>query len=112
MARTAALDFLMAVRDRPALLARYNQRNLAQLVFHARNDGFDFDRDDLAEVVGRLEANVILAKDGDGFSGSSGLWRRMWGLFHLEYLTLHVLARHSDDELRRLIAAPSAGADA
>lgn len=108
MSLSGALDFLMAVRDRPALLARYNQRNLAQLVFHARNDGFDFSRDELADVVGRLEGSVVLVKDGDGYSGSSRLWRRMWGLLHLEYLVRHVLPRHDDGEMRRLIEAPAA----
>lgn len=107
MSLQSALDFLLAVRDRPALLARYNQRNLAQLLFHAKNDGFDFSREDLADVVGRLEASVILQKDADGFSGSSRLWRRMWGLLHLEYLILHVVRRHSDEELRRLVEPQS-----
>jgi hypothetical protein len=104
MSLESALDFLIAVRDRPALLARYNQRNLAQLVFQAGNDGFRFSREDLADVVGRLEASVILQKDGDGFSGSSRLWRRMWGFYHLEYVVRHLLPRHSDDELRVLVA--------
>jgi|GEM_PF-1550971 hypothetical protein len=104
MSLQQALDFLVAVRDRPALLARYNRRNLAQLVFHAKNDGFEFTREHLADVVGRLEANVILEKDGDGFSGSSRLWRRMWGLPHLEYVVRHLLPRHSDDELQTLVA--------
>jgi len=111
MSLATALDFLIAVRDRPAMLARYNQRNLAQLLFHAKGDGFDFTGGDLAEVAGRLEANVILVKDADSFSGSSRLWPRMWGLYHLDYLIRHALLRHTDDELRRLIE-PQQGASA
>ena len=66
--------------------ARYNPRDLTQLVFHARNDGFDFTAEDVADVVGALEASVIVAKDGDPFDATSRLWRRMWGGYHLEYL--------------------------
>jgi hypothetical protein len=100
VSRTSVLDFLCAVRDDPALRARYNPRSLTQLVFHARNDGFDFTAEDLADVAGALEANVIVMKDRDPLDASSRLWRRMWGGYHLEYLVESVVRRHDDDELR------------
>lgn len=103
MSHKSAVTFLRAVRDDPALRARYNPRDLTQLLFHARNDGFDFTAADLAEVVGALEANVIVAKDRDPFDASSGLWRRMWGERHLEYLVDSVVRRHSDDELQAVV---------
>jgi hypothetical protein len=99
VSRKSVVEFLRAARDDAALRARYNPRNLTQLVFHARNDGFDFTADDLADVVGALEANVIVAKDQDPFDASSRLWRRMWGEQHLDYLVGSVVRRHSDDEL-------------
>jgi nitrogen fixation uncharacterized protein len=99
MSRKSFLEFLRTVRDDAALRARYNPRNLTQLVFHARNEGFDFTAEDVADVVGALEANVILAKDRDPFDATSRLWRRMWGTHHLEYLVDSVVSRHSDDEL-------------
>ena len=99
MSRTSFIDFLRAARDDPALRKRYNPRDLTQLVFHARNDGFDFTVEDVADVVGALEANVIVAKDGDAFDATSRLWRRMWGGYHLDYLVDSVVRRHSDDEL-------------
>ena len=103
MSRKSFLDFLRAARDDPALRARYDPRNLTQLVFHARNDGFDFTADDVADVAGALEANVILAKDRDPFDATSRLWRRMWGTRHLEYLVDSVVRRHSDDELESIV---------
>ena len=42
MSLESALKFFVAARDDAALLARYDQRNLSQLLFHAKNDGFDF----------------------------------------------------------------------
>ena len=105
MSRKSVLDFLRIARDDPALRARYNPRDLTQLVFHARNDGFDFTADDLADVVGALEANVIVAMDRDSFDAGSRLWRRMWGEYHLQYVVDSVVARHSDDELSAVVDA-------
>jgi hypothetical protein len=103
MSRTSALEFLLAARDDPAVQARYRERDLSQLVFHARNDGFDFTPADLAGVVGAMEVNVIVAKDGDPVDATSGLWRRMWGAYHLDYLVDSVVRRHDDRELRALV---------
>ncbi|HET9516457.1 MAG TPA: Nif11-like leader peptide family natural product precursor [Actinoplanes sp.] len=106
MSRQSVLAFLRAARDDRALCARYTARDLTQLVFHARNEGFDFTADELADVVGALEANVILAKDGEQFGAGSGLWRRMWGERHLTYLIESVVRRHGDDELDAVAAGP------
>jgi hypothetical protein len=103
VSRESFLEFLSAAHASDAVLARYNQRNLSELLFHAKNEGFDFTTDEVAEVVGKLEANVILVKDGDAYDGTSRLWRQMWGRRHLEYLINHVVDRHTDDELRSLI---------
>ena len=104
MSRKSALEFLLAVRDDAAVRARYRARDLTRLVFHARNDGFDFTAADLADVVGALEVNVILAKDGDPVDATSGLWRRMWGAYHLDYVVDSVIGRHTDDELAQVTA--------
>jgi hypothetical protein len=103
MSQETFLKFLSAARESTAMLARYNQRNLSQLLFHAKNEGFDFTAEEMAEVIGKLEANVILTKDRDPFDGTSRLWREMWGRYHLEYLVNHVVRRHTDEELRSLI---------
>lgn len=103
MSRASFLDFLIAVRDDAALRESYGRKDLTRLVFHARNDGFDFTADDVAEVVGALEANVIVTKDGDPFDATSRLWRRMWGVNHLDYVVDGVVGRHTDAELRSLV---------
>jgi hypothetical protein len=102
-------EFLREVRDNAAMLARYNDRNLSELLFHARNEGFDFTAADLAEVVGTLEASVIVTKDHDPFDATSRLWRQMWGRCHLEYLVDHVVRRHSDEELQSLVDGRGGG---
>jgi Nif11 domain len=103
MSQESVLKFLSAAQESAAVLARYNRRNLSELLFHAKNEGFDFTADELAEVIGKLEANVILSKDRDPYDGTSRLWRQMWGRRHLEYLIDHVVDRHTDEELRSLV---------
>jgi len=103
VSRKSVLEFLRAARDDPALRTRYDRRDLTQLVFHARNEGFDFTAENLADVAGALEASVIVAKDRDPFDASSRLWRQMWGAYHLQYLVDSVLSRHTDDELDAIV---------
>jgi hypothetical protein len=102
MSLESALKFFTTARDDPAFLIRYQQRNLSQLLFHAKNDGFEFSAWELAEVAGRIEASIILTKDRDPFDGTARLWRQMWGRFHLGYLVDQV-RRHSDAELTALL---------
>lgn len=98
------MDFLVSLRDDPARRARYAHRNLAELLFHAKNDGYAFTAAGLADVAGALEASVILSKDQDPFDGTSRLWRHMWGRTHVDYLITHVVARHTDEELDGLVS--------
>jgi hypothetical protein len=109
VSRDAVLSFLVALRDDPDLLARYERRSLPQVLFHARNEGFPFTAEDLADVAGALEGNVILNLDRDPFDGTARLWRRMWGHRHLEYLVEHVVRRHGDRDLA-LVAVGDADA--
>jgi hypothetical protein len=99
MAQHEFVRFLRAVRDDPALLAAYDRRSLAQVLFHARGDGFDFDRADAEEVIGRLEYDLVTVGDGQPFDGSSSLWRQMWGRRYLGYLVDHVVRRYPEDRL-------------
>lgn len=102
MSHKSFMEFLMAGRDNPAVRARYSRRNLSQLLFHAKNDGFEFTAEDMAQVVFKLEMAVVIEKDGQQVDGNSLLWRRMWGATHLDYLVEQVVPRFSDEELRAM----------
>jgi hypothetical protein len=108
MAHKSVLAFLVAARDSPAMLTRYDRRNLPQLLFHARNEGYDFTAGEVADVVGALEASVIVDHDGDPFDGTSRLWREMWGRRHLAYVIDCVVRRHTEDELAAVVFAEAA----
>jgi hypothetical protein len=102
MSQDSFLEFLISARRSVSMISRYNLRNLSELLFQAKNEGFDFTADEVAEVVGKLEASVILDKDRDPYDGTSRLWHRMWGKRHFEYLVNDVVSRHTDQELRSM----------
>lgn len=97
--------FLGRLHGDASYLDRYRHRNVAQLIFHARNDGFTFSAGDISAVVGALEAATILEKDREAIDGNSSLWRTMWGKTHLDYLVTEVVARFTGEELSVLTAA-------
>ena len=51
MSQQSFLDFLLAAKASPLMLARYDGRNLAQLLLHAKYDGYDFSANDVADVA-------------------------------------------------------------
>jgi hypothetical protein len=106
MSKESFLKFLLAVRNDPIRLADYDRRNLSQLLFRARTEGFDFTAEDVADVAGPLEYSVIVNKDKDAFDETSRLWREMWGQRHLGYLVTKVVWRLSDAELQQIVAPP------
>jgi hypothetical protein len=103
MSHKGVLEFLRAVRDDPALRARYRPRNMTQLVYHAGNDGFDFTLEEISDLTVVLETNVVVAMDGDRFGATSRLWQRMWGVYHLDYFVDNVVRRHTDDEMQSVL---------
>jgi Nif11 domain len=114
MSQAGFVRFLRAVRDDPELLGRYDGRNLAQALFHAKNDGFDFSAADAEEVIARLEYDLVTERDGQPFDGASRLWHDMWGRRYLGYLVEHVVRRYPDAELAPVgigAAAPEQAAE-
>jgi hypothetical protein len=103
MTQESFVRFLTEAHRSPAMKTRYSGRNLSQLLFHAKNDGFTFTTEEAQAVVGRLEAIVIQVKDKDQYGASSRLWREMWGRDHFDYVVDHVVARLTEDELESLL---------
>jgi hypothetical protein len=103
------VDFLKDLRDDPRALDRYRRRDAGQLLFHARNEGYDFTAEDVASVMGPMEWVVVTEKDRQAMDGSSALWRRMWGKTHLDYFVEDVVGRFTDDELAGFARAAGTG---
>lgn len=109
MSQENFLRFLSTLGNDSQRLARYDGYSLAQLLFHAKDDGYAFSVPDTEAVVGLLEANVILKKDREALDGDSSLWRSMWGCRHLDYVVNELISRHTDQELAELTGTVAAG---
>jgi hypothetical protein len=93
------IDFLHSLQSDPVRFSAYDGRNLDQLAFHAQNEGFQFTKSDIGQVIGALEFQAVSAKDNEQFGAESGLWRDMWGCRRLDYLVNRLLPRFSAEEL-------------
>jgi hypothetical protein len=102
MARKSFVDFLIFLKSDPTRSATYDTHNLAQFIFHAQNEGFEFTKADIDQVVGKLEVDAVTVKDGEEFGANSALWRDMWGCRRLDYLINRLLPRFTDSELAAL----------
>lgn len=102
MSRKNFVDFLLLLKSDPAKLAVYDTRNLAQFSFHAHNEGFQFSKADIDEVVGELEFKAISAKDNEAVGADSSLWRDMWGRRRVDYLINKLMPRFTGEELAAL----------
>ena len=103
MSKQNVIDFLRAVSLDSGLQEKFSVKNLAELLFHAKNLGYEFTREDLASVVGGMEETIILKKMKEKTVGSSSnLWPRMWGKYHFQYVIEDVLSYFSDQELEEL----------
>lgn len=102
MARKSFVDYLILLRSDQTKSAAYDTRSLAQFMFHAQNEGFEFTKDDIDQVIGKLEVDAVTVKDNEEFGANSALWKDMWGCRRLDYLVNRLLPRFTDSELAAL----------
>ncbi|MFO0957560.1 MAG: EthD domain-containing protein [Isosphaeraceae bacterium] len=105
MARIDVVRFLLDCASDDGMLRSFDGRNLPELLFHAKARGYPFAAADLSAVAGGLEAYVITRRMGEAIGPSSGLWRRMWGKSHLQYVVDELIRPLSKGEVER-VAAP------
>lgn len=102
MATKSFVDFLISLKSDRVRFATYDTRNLAQFIFHAQTEGFDFTKADVDQVIGKLEVDAVTLKDNEEFGANSALWHDMWGCRRLDYLINRLLPRFTDSELAAL----------
>jgi hypothetical protein len=102
MSRKSFIEFLLSLKSDHTRFAAYDARDLAQFMFHARNEGFQFTKADIDQVTGDLEFQAVSVKDGEPFGADSALWRDMWGRRRVDYLINRLLPRFTDDEVATL----------
>jgi hypothetical protein len=104
MPKQSFIDFLTLLKSDQARFEAYNTRNLAQFLFHARNEGYDFTKAEVDQVIGKLEVDAVTIKDNQEFGANSALWHDMWGCRRLDYLVNRLLPKFTDSELAAVSA--------
>ncbi|MEO0967707.1 MAG: Nif11-like leader peptide family natural product precursor [Cyanobacteria bacterium J06639_18] len=103
MCKQNVINLFKAAKQNPDLMAKFNVRSLEELLFHAKNLGYDFSREELASVIGGLEVTFITKKLNEQVGSRSTLWRRMWAKYHFQYLVEDVFCSFSEQELQQFV---------
>lgn len=86
MAKLAVLDFLAFCSSNTEISERLIDRNLSELIFHAKALNFHFTVEELTAVLGSMEWHVITVINQEELNAYSSLWPKMWGKSRLQYV--------------------------
>lgn len=103
MSKASVVDFLRACHSDTKLLEKFEPKNLPEVIFHAKSLGYSFSGEELAEVIGSMEAQIITEKMGEAIDANSSLWRRMWGKSRLQYVIEELFQTFSEAELKQFL---------
>ena len=98
MSKIEVLDFFDFCASKLEIISRLNDRNLPELIFHAKVMGFNFSTEELTSVVGIMEWHIITKLMGEELNAYSSLWPRMWGKPRLQYVIDELYSRLSKDK--------------
>ena len=103
MSKASVVDFFRACHSDTYLLEKFEQKNLPEVIFHAKSLGYSFSGEELAEVIGSMEAQLIIERMGEAIDANSSLWRRMWGKSRLQYVIEELFQTFSEAELKQFL---------
>jgi molybdopterin-guanine dinucleotide biosynthesis protein len=104
MSKENVINFFRDCSNDSALLEKFEQKNLPEILLHTKSLGYSFSSEEIATVIGDMEAQVITQKMGEEIDAYSSLWRKMWGKSRLQYVVKELLLHFSEAELKQLIS--------
>ncbi|MGL5925979.1 hypothetical protein [Chroococcidiopsis sp.] len=103
MSKESVIDFFRVCYRDTTLFAKFEQKNLPEVILHAKSLGYSFNGEELAEVIGGMEAQIITERMGEAIDANSSLWRRMWGKSRLQYVVEELFQTFSEAELKQFL---------
>jgi hypothetical protein len=103
MSKASVIDFFRVCHSDTKLLEKFEQKNLPEVIFHAKSLGYSFNGEELAEVIGGMEAQIITERMGEAIGANSSLWRKMWGKSRLHYVVEELFQAFSEAELKQFL---------
>ncbi|QHG20424.1 Nif11-like leader peptide family natural product precursor [Nostoc sp. ATCC 53789] len=104
MSKENVINFLRACTNDTALLEKFEQKNLPEVILHAKSLGYGFSSEELSAVIGSMEAQIITEKMGEEINAYSSLWQRMWGKYRLQYVVEELFRTFSNMELKQFLS--------
>ncbi len=104
MSKENVVNFFRACTNDTTLLEKFEQKNLPEILLHAKSLGYSFTGEELAAVIGGMETQIIVEKMGEEIDANSSLWRRMWGKSRLQYVVEELLSAFSDAEIKQFLS--------
>ena len=101
MSKENVINFFKVCTDDTILLEKFEQKNLPEILLHAKSLGYSFSSKELATIIGGMEVHIITQKMGEEINAYSSLWPRMWGKSRLEYIVQELLPNFSEAELKQ-----------
>jgi len=103
MSKLAVLDFLDFCSSHAETMERLSNRNLSELIFHAKALNFHFTIEELTAVLGSMEWHIITVIDQEELNAYSSLWFKMWAKSRLKYVVDELFLSLGKEEWSKLI---------
>lgn len=104
MSKENVISLLNSCKKDANIFDKFNQKNLPEIILHAKNMGYSFTSEELAEIIGAMEAYIIMNRMGEEINANSSLWPKMWGKSRLEYIITELFNSFSESELKMFLS--------
>ena len=105
MSKENIFTFFEACAQDDTLLTKMEHFSLPELLFHVRNHGYYIVQQDLVDLIGAMEAHIIMEREGEQIDAFSSLWPRMYGQTRLRYVVTELYQTLSAEERQTLLGA-------
>lgn len=103
MSKENVINFLRDCSRNNALLKKFNQKNLPEILLHAKSKGYNFTSEELTAVIGGMEIQIITERMGEEIDAYSSLWPKMWGKYRLQYVVEKLFDTFSESEIKQFL---------
>jgi hypothetical protein len=103
MSKKNVIEFLTDCAENTTLLEKFEHKNLPEVILHAKSLNYKFSSEELAEVIGAMENQIITQEMGEKIDANSSLWRKMWGKSRLQYVVKELVSTFSSAEIKQFI---------
>ena len=103
MSKENVINFLHLCSENAEIVEKFYQKNLPEIILHAKSIGYSFSSEELAEIIGAMEAYIIMNRMGEEINANSSLWPKMWGKYRFQYILEELFNSFTEQELKQFV---------